>query len=111
MDNTITLDETIEVKRPLDEVFAYVSEFNRIDEWDPGVARGTKLSEGSTGTGTRFRIDMKAGFSLHYTMIGFEPATSWPAALRMRSRWAPSACRCGPGGRSPWPSAASPRRP
>ncbi|KAA1191888.1 SDR family NAD(P)-dependent oxidoreductase [Pseudohalioglobus sediminis] len=73
MDKTITLDETIEVKRPLSEVFAYVSEFNRIDEWDPGVAKGTKLSEGTTGIGTRFRIDMKAGFSLQYTMIGFEP--------------------------------------
>ena len=73
MSNTITLDEKIEVKRPLNEVFAYVSEFNRIDEWDPGVAKGTKLSQGATGVGTRFLIDMKAGFSLQYTVLEFAP--------------------------------------
>lgn len=73
MSDIITLDETIDVKRPLNEVFAYVSEFHRIDEWDPGVAKGTKLSRGITGEGTRFQIDMKAGFSLQYTMLEFEP--------------------------------------
>lgn len=73
MSNIITLDETIDVKRSLNEVFAYVSEFNRIDEWDPGVARGTKITDGETGVGTRFKIDMKAGFSLDYTVREFEP--------------------------------------
>jgi dehydrogenase/reductase SDR family protein 12 len=73
MSNTITLDEKIEVKRPLNEVFDYVTEFNRIEEWDPGVAKGTKLSQGSTGVDTRFLIDMKAGFSLQYTVLEFEP--------------------------------------
>ena len=72
MDQTVTLDETIEVKRPLHEVFAYVSEFSRIEEWDPGVARGHKLTPGAPGVGSEYRIDMKAGFSLHYTVIEFE---------------------------------------
>jgi dehydrogenase/reductase SDR family protein 12 len=72
MSNIITLDETIEVKRPLTEVFAYVSEFHRIDEWDPGVARGTKTTPGEIGIGTQFKIDMKAGFSLQYTVREFE---------------------------------------
>ena len=72
MSNIVTLDETIEVERPLTEVFAYVSEFNRIDEWDPGVAKGTKTTRGKTGVGTQFKIDMKAGFSLQYTVREFE---------------------------------------
>jgi len=72
MSQTVTLDETIEVKRPLHEVFAYVAEFSRIDEWDPGVARGTRLTPGAPGVGSEYRIDMKAGFSLHYTVIEFE---------------------------------------
>ena len=38
MSNTVTLDETIEVQRPLHEVFAYVSEFSHVEEWDPAVA-------------------------------------------------------------------------
>jgi dehydrogenase/reductase SDR family protein 12 len=73
MGQTITLDETIEVERPLNEVFAYVSEFSRIEEWDPGVARGHKLTPGAPAVGSEYRIDMKAGFSLHYTVIEFEP--------------------------------------
>jgi dehydrogenase/reductase SDR family protein 12 len=72
MSNIITLDETIEVERPLTEVFAYVSEFHRIDEWDPGVARGTKTTSGEIGIGTQFKIDMKAGFSPQYTVREFE---------------------------------------
>jgi dehydrogenase/reductase SDR family protein 12 len=73
MSQIITLDETIVVDRPLQEVFAYVSEFSRIEEWDPGVARGTRLTDGTPGVGSEFRIDMKAGFSLHYTIVEFEP--------------------------------------
>ena len=33
MSDTIRLDETITVERPLHEVFAYISEFSRIEEW------------------------------------------------------------------------------
>lgn len=73
MSQTITLDETIVVERPLAEVFAYVSEFSRIEEWDPGVARGVRLTDGAPGVGSEFRIDMKAGFSLHYSVVEFEP--------------------------------------
>jgi dehydrogenase/reductase SDR family member 12 len=73
MTRTIQLDETIEVRRPLHEVFAYISEFSRIEEWDPAVARGVRLSEGPLGVGSQFRIDMKAGFSLRYTVVEWEP--------------------------------------
>ena len=72
MSQTVTLDETIVVQRPLHEVFAYVSEFSRIQEWDPGVASGHKLTPGAPAVGSKFRIDMKAGFSLHYTIIELE---------------------------------------
>ena len=72
MSKIVTLDETVTVDRPLREVFAYVSEFSRIEEWDPGVAAGHSLTPGEPGVGSEFRIDMKAGFSLHYTVIEFE---------------------------------------
>ena len=72
MSKTIRLDETIVVQRPLHEVFAYISEFSRIEEWDPAVARGRRLTEGPLGVGSQFRIDMKAGFSLRYTVIEWE---------------------------------------
>lgn len=72
MNELITLDESIEVDRPLHEVFAYVSEFSRIEEWDPAVAHGHKLTPGSPGKGTQYQIDMKAGFSLQYSIIELE---------------------------------------
>jgi NAD(P)-dependent dehydrogenase (short-subunit alcohol dehydrogenase family) len=72
MSNSIQLDETIEVRRPLHEVFAYVSEFSRVEEWDPAVARGVRTSEGPLGVGAQFRIDMKAGFSLRCTVVEWE---------------------------------------
>lgn len=73
MSQTVTLDETIEVRRPLHEVFAYISEFSRIEEWDPAVARGHKLTPGAPAVGSEYRIDMKAGFSLHYRIVELEP--------------------------------------
>jgi len=69
----ITLDETIEAARPLHEAFAYVSDFARIEEWDPAVASATRVTEGGPGVGAEYRVDMKAGFSLHYRVVEFEP--------------------------------------
>lgn len=72
MSKTITLDETVTVNRPVREVFSYISQFSRIQEWDPGVAAGHSLTPGVPGVGSQYRIEMKAGFSLHYTVIEFE---------------------------------------
>ncbi|MFQ3323465.1 MAG: dehydrogenase/reductase SDR family protein 12 [Pseudomonadales bacterium] len=72
MSNTITLDKTIEVTRKLNEAFAYVAEFSRIEQWDPAVAKASKLSSGKPGVGSRYKIDMKAGFTLFYEIIEFE---------------------------------------
>ena len=72
MSDIVTLNETVTVRRPLHEVFAYVSEFSRIQEWDPAVSRAIKLTPGAPGVGSEYQIDMRAGFSLHYRVIEFE---------------------------------------
>jgi NAD(P)-dependent dehydrogenase (short-subunit alcohol dehydrogenase family) len=72
LSNIITLDKTIEVSRRLHEAFAYVSEFSRIEQWDPAVAKASKLSSGEPRVGSRYQIDMKAGFTLYYEIIEFE---------------------------------------
>lgn len=73
MSREIVLDESITVTRPLAECFAYVSDFAHIEEWDPGVRSAERLTPGPPGTGSRYRVRMKAGISLDYTVIGFEP--------------------------------------
>ncbi|MDJ0759591.1 MAG: SDR family NAD(P)-dependent oxidoreductase [Woeseiaceae bacterium] len=72
MSHNVTLDETIEVSRPLHEVFAYVSEFSRVQEWDPAVASAKKITSGAPGVGTEFQVDMRAGFSLQYLVEEFK---------------------------------------
>ena len=72
MNDIVTLDETITVQRPLHEVFAYVSEFSRIQEWDPAVSSATKLTPGAAAVGSEYQIDMRAGFSLQYRIVEFE---------------------------------------
>lgn len=69
----LTLDEKILVSRPLHEVFAYISEFSNIAQWDPAVRSADKLSDGLPGVGSEYRINMRAGFSLFYTIEEFEP--------------------------------------
>jgi NAD(P)-dependent dehydrogenase (short-subunit alcohol dehydrogenase family)/uncharacterized protein YndB with AHSA1/START domain len=73
MPEPFILDEAITVRRPVEEAFAYVSVFSRIEEWDPAVARGESLTPGAPAVGSQFRIDMKAGFSLHYEVVEIEP--------------------------------------
>lgn len=72
MNNIITLDKTIEVTRKLHEAFAYVSEFSRIEQWDPCVSKASKLTSGKPGVGSRYQVDMKAGLTLYYEIIEFK---------------------------------------
>ena len=75
MTEKLTLDETIEVARPLHEVFAYVSEFSNVEQWDPAVRHAVRLTPGQAGVGSRYRVDLRAGLSLDYEVVEFEPNT------------------------------------
>jgi NAD(P)-dependent dehydrogenase (short-subunit alcohol dehydrogenase family) len=57
----IRLRETIEVARPIDEVFAYVSNFGNAEQWDPGVADSRKACTGPIGVGTVFELRVRFG--------------------------------------------------
>ena len=57
----IRLREAIEVPRPIDEAFAYTSNFGNAAQWDPGVADSRKASTGPIGVGTAFELRVKFG--------------------------------------------------
>jgi dehydrogenase/reductase SDR family protein 12 len=57
----IRLHETIEVPRPIDEVFAYTADFGNIAQWDPGVADSRKTSPGAVAAGTAFDLRLRFG--------------------------------------------------
>ena len=48
--------KSISVKRPLNEVFHYVSHFENCDQWGPSVKESRKISPGLVGVGTRFEL-------------------------------------------------------
>ncbi len=50
------LHETVEVKRPIEEVFAYISDFATTAEWDPNVLSARKVTSGSLAEGTEFEV-------------------------------------------------------
>ena len=47
------LERTVTVQKPLDEVFAYLSDFTTTTEWDPGTVR-TVRTAGDGGVGTEY---------------------------------------------------------
>jgi NAD(P)-dependent dehydrogenase (short-subunit alcohol dehydrogenase family) len=57
----IRLQETVEVARPVDEVFSYAGNFANAAQWDPGVAESRKASAGPIGIGTVFELRVRFG--------------------------------------------------
>jgi len=57
----IRLQETIDVPRPIDEVFFYASNFSNAAQWDPGVVDSRKTSQGPIGVGTQFELRVRFG--------------------------------------------------
>jgi carbon monoxide dehydrogenase subunit G len=53
--------ETLEVERPLDDVFAFIGDFANTRDWDPGVSDASKITEGPIGVGTRYLLDVVFG--------------------------------------------------
>ena len=72
------LHETAEVSRPIEEVFAYVSDFTTTTEWDATAINAKKLTPGPITVGTEFEVECAlpvGSVTLHYTISTLEPHT------------------------------------
>ena len=72
----IALEETIEVARPVEHCFRYISDFRTTPEWDPTVLEADKTTDGGIDVGTRFALRCKAGpvtVSLEYVIEELTP--------------------------------------
>jgi len=57
-----------------DPAFAYLSDFGRIEEWDPFIARAERPDPGPPRVGTRYDVYAKGpGFRLRYTIEAIDP--------------------------------------
>lgn len=68
--------ETLVVPQSAEKTFAFLADFHRTAEWDPGVLEAQKLSTGPVAVGTRFRV--VAGFlgrrvEMLYTVTQSDP--------------------------------------
>ena len=65
------LERTVTTDKPVEKVFAYLSDFTSTNEWDPGTVR-TTLTSGDGGVGTVYRnVSKFAGreTELDYTVV------------------------------------------
>jgi carbon monoxide dehydrogenase subunit G len=72
----VRVGKEIQVSLPREEAFAYVADFANSAEWDPGIAAGTKITDGPVREGSEFEI--VAVFRgkrqpFHYVLAAFEP--------------------------------------
>lgn len=51
----ISIQHSVATARPRPEVFAYVADFEKVAEWDPGIASARRVT-GDGGVGTRYEI-------------------------------------------------------
>jgi uncharacterized protein YndB with AHSA1/START domain len=64
----ITLQETIELERPVAEVYDYLVHIENTQKWQPAVIEVTRLTEGPIRVGTQFReVAKMMGRRIHTT--------------------------------------------
>ena len=74
---------SVDTPRPLEEVFAYLSDFSTTAEWDPGVVEAERLTEPPIREGSEFRLLARflgRETPLTYRVVEFDP----PKAVTLR---------------------------
>ncbi|KAA1194033.1 SDR family NAD(P)-dependent oxidoreductase [Pseudohalioglobus sediminis] len=70
-----TLSESIQVKRPIGEAFAYVADFTTTTEWDATATSARRLTRGQPGAGSEFLVTCAlplGSLDLHYTITQYD---------------------------------------
>lgn len=55
----VEVEKSVVIGRPIDEVFAYVTDFRHSPEWQEGMLQVRKITDGPLGVGTRFQVVRK----------------------------------------------------
>ena len=70
------LHGTVVTKRPPQDVFAFVSDFANIEQWDPGVVTSKKITPGPVGENSYFALSLRYFFvpvKMIYVITEFNP--------------------------------------
>ena len=75
-----TIKASVIVNRPVDEVFAYVTDVKTWPRWESGLLQAEQISEGPINVGTTFRGTNQAlGQRMEWTseVTDYTPSKSW----------------------------------
>jgi hypothetical protein len=70
------LSEKIITHTPVEAAFTYTSDFNNLDQWDPGIAGSVQIGTDPIGKGTKFNVLVAFGnrrVPMVYTITEFDP--------------------------------------
>lgn len=78
--------QSIEIERPVRDVFDYVTDPARLPEWDTDVRRGEVVSEGGEGVGARIEIERTLPPSRRHGTLGgriteYEPMKAFAVTI------------------------------
>ncbi|PKM22383.1 MAG: hypothetical protein CVV10_04615, partial [Gammaproteobacteria bacterium HGW-Gammaproteobacteria-14] len=72
----ISLQEKIQVPRPIADCFRYLCDFSTSEQWDPGVYRAEKRTPGLPRPGSEFDLTLNSlgrRVPMRYQLVGCEP--------------------------------------
>ena len=71
------IEKQIEIARPPQEVFDYLSDLRNERDWNPGLRTIEKLTDGPVGLGTRYRAQWKGSPLCVVECVRYEPPLCW----------------------------------
>ena len=90
----VRVEESVTINRPIEEVFAYLSDIERQEEWVSSLSESQKTTSGPTQVGTRFRQVVKLlgrRIDIDCEIAAYEPPTVYafrgkngPMSMEMR---------------------------
>jgi uncharacterized protein YndB with AHSA1/START domain len=71
------IENTIEIARPLEDVFDYLSDLGNEVRWNPDCLSMEQLTDGAVGVGTRFRAKWKQGPVIFPEVTAYVRPRTW----------------------------------
>jgi uncharacterized protein YndB with AHSA1/START domain len=80
----VSIENAIEISRPPEDVFDYLTDITKELEWNPRTRRVEKLTSGPIGPGTRFGAEWIKGNPAIVEYVTFDRPTAWTSVARSR---------------------------
>ena len=82
-----TFENTVTIRRPIEEVFAFLADFENIPRWNYAIVETHKVSEGAVGVGTSYQQvrSVPSRSEERFEVIAYNP----PRQLEIRGQLGP----------------------